>query len=299
MSASPNFPGLPEGWQESENQVVKNIFTRVFHRKDWGQGRLLFVVHGFGEQSNRYLHYPHFLNGAIDAIVALDLPGHGNSAGSRGHIEKFSVYEDAVITAFEDAVRLVRSKAGACVPHVFGHSFGGLTVAHMALVSRSFEKLGVKSFSLSSPFLDVGFPVPEAKKKFGLFVEPLLGWLPIKNELDPKSLTHDSSVIEAYKKDPLNHGWITPRAFVHMTRAQEETRASTADFPADWAMFVPTGDTVSHVATNLKFHETHAASTKHKHELHTFNGFYHEGFNEEGKEKPFAALKAWLEQPHS
>lgn len=294
MTASPNFPGLPEGWQESENQVVKNIFTRVFHRKDWGKGRLLFVVHGFGEQSNRYMHYPHYLQDAVDVIVALDLPGHGNSAGSRGHSEKFSNYEDAVLTAFEDAVRFVKEKAGAVTAHVFGHSFGGLTVAHMAVVSRGFDKQPVKSFALSSPFLDVGFPVPEFKKKFGLLVEPLLGWLPIKNELDPKSLTHDSSVIETYKKDPLNHAWITPRSFANMTRAQEATRAATGDFPADWAMFIPTGDTVSHVATNLKFYERHATSTKHKHELHTFNGFYHEGFNEEGKEKPFAALNTWL-----
>lgn len=297
MTASLHFPNLPSDWVEKENQIDPSQFARIYHRADLAgrpKLRVLFLIHGFGEHSGRYLHFPHFLQNSIDVMIAPDLPGHGNSKGNRGHFESVEDLHEAIDLTLTSGMKWLKTQNSEIEIHAFGHSFGGLLLAHSCLVTKSLRRHTLRTVSLSSPFLGFGFPVPELKKRVGLLVEPFLGWLPMKSEVDADDLSHDPSVIEAYKKDPLNHSWITPRTFIHMNTMMDEVQESRLDFPCPWALFLPTHDPIAKVETSRSFFEKHSRKKEIPGRLFELSEFLHEGFNEVGKEVAFEKLALWL-----
>lgn len=86
---------------------------------------MLYIVHGQAEQSDRYEHFPFFLNGIVDAIACIDLPGHGKSKGIRGHIENFDQYSEAALAGFRFSEAWMKKQTGTCQAHWLGHSLAG------------------------------------------------------------------------------------------------------------------------------------------------------------------------------
>ena len=174
MSASPQFPGLPPGWVEETSYLAnETIFYRQFRRTDsTRRGRGLFIVHGFGEQSDRFLHFPHYLHTSVDIIGLLDLPGHGKSTGQRGHIDSFSKYSEASLIAFRHFEAQGRSYLGDLQLHLMGASMGGLVSLRTLLREPN---LKLKSCIVAEAMLDIAVKVPWLKEKFGLWIAPIWG----------------------------------------------------------------------------------------------------------------------------
>src|SRR5262245_30259651 len=92
---------------------------------------VLVVVHGFGEHGGCYRHVAEALGPVLDVdVLAVDIRGHGRSAGRRGVIRSF---DDLVAD-----VRAARNWAAGQRPglplYLFGHSNGGLLVMLLARV---------------------------------------------------------------------------------------------------------------------------------------------------------------------
>lgn len=314
MSASPIFPKLPPGWFENvfklqEGQIsVRAYFSGRFssspdqnglkfeqenQSSSASQGNLkfLFLVHGQGEQSGRYEHFAHYLNGLVDAIFCMDLPGHGLSQGPRGHIEKFEDYHRPTLAAFQFAQNLMAKINPRSEAHWFGHSMGGLISLGVHFENGD---LKMKSVTISAPLLEIAVPVPPLKKFFGELVEPILGRLKLKNELDGSLVSHDPSVAEAYDKDPLNHGYVTPRFFVQLTKEMKRIREMKAEFPYSLMVIVPLEDKVVSAAETLKFYQGLKIKNGCKKYLCSLPNYYHESFNDFGKERAFNALADWI-----
>lgn len=294
MSASPNFPHLPADWTEASLSCLEGkVFTRLYHRQNLSQGRLLFLVHGQGEQSDRYEHFAHYLNGEVDAIACVDLPGHGKSQGQRGHIESFDHYDEAVLTAFQDVFQWMKSKSPHVQAHWFGHSMGGL-ISLRSLLKKT--DLPLQSVSISAPLLDLAFPVPRLKKFFGELVEPILGALQLSNELDSTMISHDVSVQKSYVENPLNHNFVSPRFFVNMTKEMKSVRENQGPFHYPLLMLIAGDDKIVSAKASFEFFKNLKMIDGKAKSLTSFPGFYHESFNEIAKERAFTALSAWLEK---
>src|SRR4051812_47030637 len=103
--------------------------VEVFARR-WvpsGQPRAaVVIVHGAAEHSGRYARVAAVLQAEGYAVYALDLRGHGHSAGSteRGRIGPSGMA--GVLSDVEALVRRARSEAGDVV--LFGHSMGSVVV---------------------------------------------------------------------------------------------------------------------------------------------------------------------------
>lgn len=272
MSASPSFPDLPAGWVEEirgYERVWKSPATNL---------PTLLIVHGFGENSDRYRHVPHFLQNHFSNVVAIDLPGHGRSPEKRGDCQRFS--------DFTDRVKSVLGSAS----HILGHSFGGLVVLKLL-------KMGAlnyqKSIVVSAPLLQLTKPAPFVKALAGRMIEPILPHLQLENEIDPAVVSHDESVVRAYKADPLNHSKITPRMFKEMTKAMDEMKVWQGPALKEgqkFAMIAPLADPLVHPPTNLNFYEKLKVGPAAMKQLFPFEGFFHESMNESGKAAVFAAL---------
>ncbi|MFY8027499.1 MAG: alpha/beta hydrolase, partial [Aquiluna sp.] len=85
----------------------------------------VLLQHGYGEYAQRYVEFysqliPKLNQNGLD-VYAIDLPGHGNSKGTRGLVD---------LTKAVELHLQARSKLPAGIPTVlFGHSLGGLITA--------------------------------------------------------------------------------------------------------------------------------------------------------------------------
>ena len=53
---------------------------------------IVVIAHGFGEHSGRYSNLIEKLKGKKISLYSIDLRGHGNSGGQRGHVIDFMDY---------------------------------------------------------------------------------------------------------------------------------------------------------------------------------------------------------------
>ena len=244
---------------------------------------LVVLVHGFAEHSGRYLHVLQALNTAGYAVCAIDLRGHGRSAGRRAFVERFSDYLDDV----DVAVALGRERC-SCLPlFMVGHSMGGLIVADW-IADRGEAASG---FVLSSPGMGVAMPVPGWKDALGRVMSRLIPQLSIPTGLDPNLVSRDPAVVEAYVGDRLTLTQATARWYVEFLGAQERTLASAPGVRTP-ALVLQAGDDgiVNPVASQRYANALGGTDVT----FSTFDGLYHELFNEPEQRDVLGVVVDWL-----
>ncbi|MGO9752611.1 MAG: lysophospholipase [Solirubrobacteraceae bacterium] len=152
---------------------------------------VVVIAHGFGEHSGRYAQVAQRLTGEGHAVYALDHHGHGRSDGPRGRV--------SVDDAAEDLDRLSVVAAGRHPAHplfLLGHSMGGAVALRCAM--RHQDRLA--GLILTSPLAQVdGHAAAKALSRVIAAVAP---GLPLA-KLDPKLISRDPAVVQAYIDDPL------------------------------------------------------------------------------------------------
>jgi alpha-beta hydrolase superfamily lysophospholipase len=117
------------------------------------------LLHGRSEYAYRYRPAVEAWSDRGIAVAAMDLRGHGDSEGVRGHIDRFDDYLDDVHRLL-DRCEKEPSFAAPSAPVLFGHSLGALIAIHTAL--RSPRR--IRGLVLSSPFLGLSLPVPAVER---------------------------------------------------------------------------------------------------------------------------------------
>jgi len=82
-----------------------------------------------GEHCQRYDHVAQALNNQGYSVYSMDLPGHGNSTGTRGHIDRFTDY----LKATEILLERAENELPQTPKFILGHSMGGLIVSQFLL----------------------------------------------------------------------------------------------------------------------------------------------------------------------
>jgi len=152
--------------------------------------KTLYLIHGLGEYSGRYVNFIKQLNDKGVAVFTFDLPGHGYTPGKKGDIENF--YE--IYSFLENYVQEEYI--------LFGHSLGGLIASRFVEIT---EKKPQKLI-LSSPALGDIRQLSWLLTLFSIFPS-----LSFSNGINPYDLSTDKKACELYKKDPLVHDKITVR----------------------------------------------------------------------------------------
>lgn len=297
----PGFPKVPDDWKTSWSTFPSsdgklNLFSMVHSRKNAASIqdrplRILFAFHGQGEHCGRYQHFPHYLAQTVDVVATMDHRGHGRSEGVRGHVDRFEQYV-LDVRAFVERVRAEWAGTGTRVDiHLFGHSMGGLI---SLLLLQEHPELAFKSATLSAPLLGLKFEVPLAKRFAGHALSRVFGGLQLDTGLDSSLVSHDPEVIAMYNQDKLVHGKATARFFTEMMEAIR--RAHSRDtLTVSTQFIVPLADGLVDAQATLEFAGKLRQSGKR---IVTYEGFFHESFNEVHKERAFADLSKWI-QEHS
>jgi acylglycerol lipase len=179
-----------------------NIFFQSWTKPN--PEKVIVIQHGFGEHSDRYGNLLEALKDQPYSIYALDSRGHGRSDGKRGHVDQFQRYIDDLA----DLIRIAKQEQSAPKVILLGHSLGGVISLQYAM--EGFNQDNLQGLIISSPALQVKMDLEKQVKKMAAeFLSAFMPATTLDANLDVKFLTHDETVIEAYKNDPLVHGKIS------------------------------------------------------------------------------------------
>jgi alpha-beta hydrolase superfamily lysophospholipase len=244
---------------------------------------VLSIVHGHGEHSGRYGNVADWFVPRGYSVYAFDLRGHGHSKGRRGALKDFGEYREDV-RAF---LNLVREAEPAPV-FLAGHSLGGLIALDYALRNGN-ELAGVVA---SGPVLS-----PPGIPPFLLWLSKVLArvWpsLTLESGLDTSALSRDTAVVEAYVNDPLVHSKGSVRMANEMLDAVEWTQAHAADMVLPCLIVHGGEDRLCDPQASRVFFDNMTFADKAHLE---YEGYFHEVYNDIGKEQVFADVEAWLER---
>jgi acylglycerol lipase len=240
------------------------------------------VVHGMGEHSGRYERFAAGMAKHGMATFAVDLRGHGNSSGRRGHVDSWSEWvEDAA-----RFIRMVESQVSTEVVPV-GHSFGGVVMLSTARAGRLSK---ARRFVLSSPALRLEAKVPAWQASLARLMSRVAPRLSVSNSVDAGTVSRIPEVVAAYRSDPLVHAHITTRLYAEWEKAAAEDLAHAADIRIPFLILAGTDDRLVDSTASEELH----AATKNVSELRMLEGRYHEPFNDLGSDEVFAIIADWV-----
>ncbi|MBU0704233.1 MAG: lysophospholipase [Chloroflexi bacterium] len=245
---------------------------------------VLPIVHGFGEHSGRYGNVVDWFAPKGYAVYSFDLRGHGRSPGPRGYINEWAEFRGDVQAFLE----LVREQEPGRPLFLLGHSMGGLIVLEYAL--RHPE--GLTGVIASGPLLAQA-GIPPFLIMMSKVLSRVMPRFTLNTGLDATSISRDPAVVEAYVNDPLVHSLGTPRLSTEITAAYEWTQAHGAEMRVPCLIVHGSADKLVPPEGSRIFYESMTLADK---ERQAYEGYYHEVFNDVGKERVLAAVETWVER---
>jgi len=251
---------------------------------------VIVVIHGLAEHGGRYCETAEYFARNGWAVYAGDLRGHGQSpdvpGAGRVHVNRFTDYYQDVSAL----IGMARQQHPQLPLFLLGHSMGGLITLSYVLQEPS----GLAGAVISSPALGVHpeFKPPAILRFLVSVLDRLAPRLRFPSDLDTGAISRDPEVVQAYLEDPLVSSKVSARWYAEILRAIDRAHAnagmlqlpvllmqSGADrlvdpqAPGRWAKAAPSGQV----------------------ELVSWEGLYHEMFNEPEKSRVRRRTLEWLQ----
>ena len=242
------------------------------------------VVHGLGEHSGRYARFAEGMARHGMSTYALDLRGHGESAGQRGHVDSWSQWTDDVSAFVSHVEHLVGAEV---VP--LGHSFGGAALLSTVLARKLPNS---KRFAVSSPALKLRLQAPAWKTAIAPYASKIVPRLAMDNEVDPAAVSRIPEVVAAYRDDPLVHSRISTRMYTEWQNATVDILGRAGQIKIPFLILAGTADPLIDPEGSRRLHELVPSLS----ELHMLEGRYHEPFNDLGSDEVFQLVADWMQR---
>ena len=244
---------------------------------------VVILVHGLGEHIQRYDHWADKFKKEGMGFAGVDLPGHGRSDGRRGNIKRYSQLDEMLDILIKTTLRTF---PGTPV-YIYGHSLGGGIVLNY-LIRRN-PKL--KGAIVTSPWLRLSFEPPKIKVTLAGVMKYILPGLIQPSGLIVDHISHDQTVIEKYKNDPLVHGKISVSLFSGAMSAARYSLAHASELNVPTLLIHGSDDKICSPEGSREF-----ASKNDKVELKIWEGGYHELHNEPFKDEVFRYIINWIKK---
>ncbi|WP_182346723.1 alpha/beta hydrolase [Tomitella gaofuii] len=244
---------------------------------------LVVLVHGMGEHCGRYDHVADALLARGYAVAAHDHRGHGRSGGRRSYIDRMDNLVADIGTAFD--------RARATVPDVpavmVGHSMGGLSSALWAVDNQ--DRLA--GLVLSGPLaaMDQANAVTKAVARALSATVPTLGMVAV----DASALSHDPTVGEDYRADPLVFsGKLPARTAAELMGAVDAVQHRAPELRLPLLIMHGELDTLAPPRGSQELFDKAVSADKHR---TVYDGMYHEIFNEVDRARVLGELTDWVD----
>jgi len=245
---------------------------------------VLLVVHGLAEHSGRYMNVVNHVVPLDYAVYALDHIGHGKSEGQRVFVARFEDF----ITSLKIYFDQVRQWQPRKPIFLLGHSMGGLIGARYLLDYQA-ELAGAV---LSGPAVKLSAEIPPALVAVSQLISTVAPKMGVAG-LSADGISRDPAVVQAYVNDPLVFtGKTTARLGAEMLKAARQVLAGAATIRLPVLIVQGGADKLVDPAGARMLFDAIASADK---TLKIYDGYYHEVFNDPGREVVLADVAAWLE----
>ncbi len=257
------------------------LFTRSW--RPGGKARAIVVlVHGFKAHSELFDWAATEMAQRGLAVHALDLRGHGHSAGERLWAEKFSDYTDDV----DLLVKSARQRDPGLPVFVLGHSAGGV-IASMYALEHQAELAGLvcESFAHEVPAPDFALAVLKGISHIAPHLHVL--------KLEDEGFSRDPAFVERMKNDPLiDRAGYPTNTVAEMVRADERLKESGfAQIKLPVLILHGTADRVTLPHGSKRFKELGGSQDK---TLKLYEDHFHDLLNDLGRERVLADIVEWI-----
>ena len=249
----------------------------------------IVITHGLGEHSECYQRLIEGLSPLNMNIYGWDLRGHGRSEGKRGVIYDFLNFcEDLKIF-----LKYIQDQHPISPLFLLGHSMGGLICNRTLISLTNTETLKINGLILSSPLCALAIHVPKIRKIAG---KVFAKWLPDvafrQHNLGYNKLSRDRDVINEYQHDHLRHDKISPQLFFDLNHNCKYLLENASKIKLPVIVMQAGYDTIVSAGASKTYFEKVSSIDK---TFNLYEGYYHEIFNDIGREKVYTDLISWLE----
>jgi alpha-beta hydrolase superfamily lysophospholipase len=241
------------------------------------------LVHGLGEHTSRYDHVAEAFGRQGFVLFGADLRGHGRSGGARGHISSIEDFMQDI----DELLGQARVRYPGLPIILYGHSLGGIQVLYYGLT----HKPDVKGVIATSSGLHTALEKQHVKVMMAKILGSLMPNTDIASGLDPKSISRDEKVVQAYINDPLVHDKISLGFGKIMVGVTSWTLAHAGEFSLPLLLLHGKADVLAFPSSSIEF----AAPLKEKCTLVLWDDAYHELHNEPEKNEVFKTMTLWMD----
>ncbi|OGF08380.1 MAG: hypothetical protein A2W00_02965 [Candidatus Eisenbacteria bacterium RBG_16_71_46] len=248
---------------------------------------LIAITHGLGEHGGRYAALAADLVAARYSVVALDLPGHGETAGPRGDVKSWALLRDKVVPAIFTASRGLPGQPLDPPRVLLGHSMGAVLALDFAIA----HPRDLTAVIASAPALRSTIP-PWWKltlANVARITSPSAGF---QHGLDESGMSRDPEVLRARAQDPLVHDRISPRLYFEFNEARQRVVREARRLAVPALLLQGTADRVVDPKGALEFN---AAAPHGMARLIPYRDAYHEVFNDTCRAEVIQDLLGWLD----
>lgn len=196
----------------------------------------VILLHGLGDHLLRYGHVAKFFVDRGYLCEGIDFPGHGQSAGQRGHIPRW----EALGEWLDGAFGRLRGEVGGDRPDlgIFAHSMGGF----VALDYLGRHSGGVSFAWLSAPLLQPGYGRSSWFLRLACLAGGLVPRVPFPTGVGPEDcVTEEAPNREEREEDPWMHHWTTLGFGRELLRREASVREAARSLPGDLDLLVTHG----------------------------------------------------------
>jgi len=256
------------------------LFARIW--RPAGPTRATVVInHGFKSHSGLYDWPAQELTKRGFAVHALDMRGHGKSAGEPLFVEQIGDY----VADLDLFVKRAKSREAGVPTFLLGHSAGGVVSCLYALEHQAdIDGFVCESFAHEVPAPDIALAILKGVGR----VAPHAHVLKLKDE----DFSRDPAFVARMKSDPLVHQEGYPSQTVaELVRADERLKREFPNIVLPVLILHGSADRAAKPHGSQVFHERGGSSDK---TLKIYDGYYHDLLNDTGKEVVLADIVEWL-----
>jgi alpha-beta hydrolase superfamily lysophospholipase len=242
---------------------------------------VIIFVHGLGEHIQRYDQWAGMFNRERIGFAGVDLPGHGRSDGRRGNIRSYALLSEMI----DILITSCRQTFPGVPVYIYGHSLGGGIVLDYLLRRNP----RIKGAIVTSPWLRLSFEPSGIKLIMASVMKNLLPGLIQPSGLNVSYISHDETVVEKYKTDPLVHGKISVSLFYGAMTAAKYSLAHASELKVPTLLLHGSDDMICSPEGSREF-----AGKTVMTELKIWDGGYHELHNEPFKDEVFKYIMNWI-----
>lgn len=206
---------------------------------------VMSLVHGLGEHSGRYVELADRLGKANIAVVAVDLRGHGKSAGKRGVCTDYKLLKGDLEALLE--------KSRALYPDLshflYGHSLGGGLVLDYGRTPAQ----DIKGIIASAPFIALPTPTPAFIGHIANFLRRIFPNATLAQPLTGDKISTLPEEQKLYENDPLNHSRISFGLAVDAVEAGKRVAAHSSDWKTPLLLMHANGDQLTSCEASAEF----------------------------------------------